>query len=214
MTGSTQKQAKEEKTAVSKIRQPQQKRSIEKKQKIIQACLELVSQQGYHSITTADIAKKAGVSTGIVYSYFKDKKDILLCGLSDYILQMQSPAIEFLANYQPDMDTETVLNRLIDAFIESHRIFDKAHQELAALSSLDPDFTTLFEDFEKKLVSDCAALYTEHVKPLPHLYEKFHIVYHLIETYCHELTLYPRQEVDYYVMRRETISCIKHLLDI
>lgn len=207
-TGSTPK------VQSSKIRQPQQKRSIEKKRKIIQACLELVTQQGYHSITTADIAKKAGVSTGIVYSYFKDKKDILLCGLSDYIMQMQSPATEFLANYQPDMDTETVLNRLIDAFIESHKLFDKAHQELAALSSLDPDFTTLFEDFEKKLVSDCAALYTEHVKPLSHLYEKFHIVYHLIETYCHELTLYPRPEVDYSIMRKETISCIKHLLEI
>ena len=57
------------------IREPQQKRAIEKKEKIIQACVELVSEKGYRSTTTVDIAKRAGVSTGIVYSYFKDKKE-------------------------------------------------------------------------------------------------------------------------------------------
>ena len=45
----------------SKIREPRQKRSIEKKNKIIKAGIELILENGYHSTTTADIAKKAGV---------------------------------------------------------------------------------------------------------------------------------------------------------
>ncbi len=198
----------------SKIRKPQQKRSIEKKNKIIKACLELVSENGYQSTTTADIARRAGVSTGIVYSYFKDKKDILLCGLSDYIIQMQSPVTGFLSSYHANMDIDSMLNKLLDAFLESHKIFIKPHQELAALSTLDPDFHALFENFEKELVSKCALLYTQHIKPLPDLYEKFHIIYHLVETFCHELILNPRSDIDYASMRRETISCIKHLLEI
>ena len=37
----------------------------------------LFCEKGYYRTNTAEIAKAAGVSTGIVYSYFHDKKDIL-----------------------------------------------------------------------------------------------------------------------------------------
>ena len=68
----------------SEIREPIQKRSIETKEKIIEAGFELICNDGYYKTNTSKIAKKAGVSTGIVYQYFKDKKDILLSGLDKY----------------------------------------------------------------------------------------------------------------------------------
>lgn len=198
----------------TKIREPRQKRSIEKKQKIIKAGLELICQNGYHSTTTADIAKKAGVSTGIVYSYFKDKKDILLSGLNDYISEKQAPTYDFLTTLSPDDDFDATLENLIDHFADSHKLFRASHQELTALSAMDKDIGSLFYGFEKKMVASCATIYARQVKPLPHLYEKFHMVYQLIELYCHESVIHPSPDVDYDVMRRETISCIKHLLEI
>ena len=60
------------------IREPKQKRAIEKKEKIIKAGFDLICQNGYHNTNTAEIAKRAGVSTGIVYQYFKDKYDIFI----------------------------------------------------------------------------------------------------------------------------------------
>ena len=54
------------------IRKPIQKRSIEKKGKIIESGFELICEKGYYNTNTAEIAKNAGVSTGIVYQYFKD----------------------------------------------------------------------------------------------------------------------------------------------
>ncbi len=62
----------------NEIREPIQKRSIEKKEKIIEAGFELICKKGYYNTNTAEIAKLAGVSTGIVYQYFRDKYDILL----------------------------------------------------------------------------------------------------------------------------------------
>jgi AcrR family transcriptional regulator len=66
------------------IRQPIQKRSIEKKEKIIEAGFNLICEKGYYNTNTAEIAKNAGVSTGIVYQYFKDKHDILIEGMKLY----------------------------------------------------------------------------------------------------------------------------------
>ena len=51
----------------NQVREPQQERSIEKKNKIISAAYEVFAEVGYYGANTTDIAKRAGVSTGIVY---------------------------------------------------------------------------------------------------------------------------------------------------
>ena len=66
------------------IRDPKQQRAIEKKEKIIESGFKLICEKGYYNINTAQIAKKAGVSTGIVYQYFKDKYDIFITALEKY----------------------------------------------------------------------------------------------------------------------------------
>ena len=53
---------------------PKQKRSIEKKQRIKDAAMKLMSEKGYYKTSSNEIAKEAGVSIGTFYSYFADKK--------------------------------------------------------------------------------------------------------------------------------------------
>ena len=57
---------------------------MKKKEKIIKAGFDLICENGYYNIDTSKIAKSAGVSTGIVYQYFKDKHDIFIAGLEKY----------------------------------------------------------------------------------------------------------------------------------
>ena len=70
--------------AKTDIFEPKQKRSIEKKNQIIETGIELMIEKGYHHTTTDDIAAAAGVSTGIIYRYFRDKHEILIAGLKFY----------------------------------------------------------------------------------------------------------------------------------
>jgi len=46
---------------------------------ILGAALDLFAKNGYAATTTDSIARKAGVSKGLVFSYFKTKQDLLLC---------------------------------------------------------------------------------------------------------------------------------------
>ena len=78
----------------SEIREPIQKRSIEKKEKIIKYGFDLICEKGYHNTNTAEIAKSAGVSTGIVYQYFNDKRDIFLQGIEQYSKSLLFPINE------------------------------------------------------------------------------------------------------------------------
>ncbi len=54
-----------------------QKKALETKQRIYTAAIELMDRKGFENITIADISKKAGVSVGAFYHYFKSKNDIL-----------------------------------------------------------------------------------------------------------------------------------------
>ncbi len=49
----------------------------EKKQLIMNVALELFSDEGYHTTSISKIAKKAGISKGLMYNYFESKEDLL-----------------------------------------------------------------------------------------------------------------------------------------
>ena len=49
----------------------------EKKEKILQAALELFAQEGFKSTSTSKVAKKAGVSEGLIFRHFENKEGLL-----------------------------------------------------------------------------------------------------------------------------------------
>lgn len=61
-------------------RRPEQFEELREKsrKKIISAALELFANKGYGSTSIESIARKAGVSKGLIYNYYRDKKSILM----------------------------------------------------------------------------------------------------------------------------------------
>jgi AcrR family transcriptional regulator len=54
-----------------------QEKALETENRIYTAAIRLMDRKGFERITIADISKKAGVSVGAFYHYFKSKNDIL-----------------------------------------------------------------------------------------------------------------------------------------
>ena len=53
----------------------------ERRGQIVRAAVKLFSEEGYYPTTIQKIARAAGVSTGLIYQYFRDKDDILFLTL-------------------------------------------------------------------------------------------------------------------------------------
>ena len=49
----------------------------QKREAVVEAAFELFLKRGFHSTTTRDIARRAGISAGAPFTYFKDKEEIL-----------------------------------------------------------------------------------------------------------------------------------------
>lgn len=112
------------------VREPRQSRSIEKKKKIVQAGFELFCEKGYHNTNTAEIAKRAGVSTGTVYSYFKDKKSIFLASLNHYAESIITPMYTLFEGINLPLNLYEILEKIIDMSLQTHNIAKSAHEEI------------------------------------------------------------------------------------
>lgn len=52
---------------------------------IITAAVELFARNGYYRTTILEVARKAGISSGLIYQYVSDKDDVLLLALLDVL---------------------------------------------------------------------------------------------------------------------------------
>jgi AcrR family transcriptional regulator len=60
----------------------------DKKERILNAALELFANQGYAATSTSKIAKAAGVSEGLIFRHFKNKEGLLAALMDDIELQV------------------------------------------------------------------------------------------------------------------------------
>lgn len=193
------------------IRTPQQKRSIDKKNRIIEAGYELFARDGYFNTNTAQIAKHAGVSTGIVYGYFRDKRDILLEVLSIYVDKAFTPIMEIFDNLSAPLDFEKLLTRIIDETIETHRNNASIHEALHSLTSSDEAVGNKFLELEKDMtVSIVDTLRAVGYAPSD-LYERVHLAMEMIQSYAHECVYDLHDYIDYNIMRNNIIKVLLSL---
>lgn len=198
---------------MSETRIPTQKRSIEKRNKIIAYGFELMCNKGYYNVSTNDIAKYAEVSTGIVYQYFNDKKEIFIEGIKNYSDNIMFPILNVLKNNEVKINNlENLLNEMLDIFIKQHTLSKNAHEEMIALSHLDPDIAEIFH--QKEL--DTTTIIVKTLKGnnifSENLSEKVHIIIGIVENYCHEVVYHHHKTMNYDVMKKEVIKIIANIL--
>lgn len=188
-----------------------QKRSIETRNKILEVGASLILQKGYHNVTTDDIAKAAGVSTGIVYHYFKDKKDILLVGLDARAEAMYQGFVEnYAASTVGNLDE--FFDGIFDFLLDYHKKFWIIHEELESLYHSDKEIAASIDSYWKKIYVSIAQIYAKKSGKPEHAADKTRIALDLIEDYCHACMTPVIDGLDLDYLRKTTIQLIKGLL--
>lgn len=183
------------------IRQPVQERANEKKQKIIEAGYKLFAENGYYNTNTQEIAKEAGVSTGIVYSYFKDKKDILLYVLKIYIDKVTKPYEKLAESLKPPIDFESLADKFIDITIKTHKDNAHLHNTLHSLEVGDGDVNKEFMNLQDRITDAISNKLTELGYEGTHIEERVHLAMNAIQSFAHESVYDVHDYLDYKVMK-------------
>ncbi len=93
--------------------------------KIMRSFSNLMAQKDFHSITTAEIAGNAEVTEGLIYKYFKDKKDLLYQVLNEHFFEFQAKIENRIANEKTCVEQlEVIIFSSLESYAEN-RIFSR-----------------------------------------------------------------------------------------
>ena len=136
------------------VRNPNQARSRETKDKIIKAANKLFGEIGYFKTNTKQIAKEAGVPVGSVYAYFTDKKGILLESISNAHWQIQeglsSPSNQHKADAEQDGEVRSYIEEILKSNIEIHKQLPLFHRDIKFLRTFEPEIAELLNRTEHR----------------------------------------------------------------
>ena len=96
-----------------------------RRRQLIDATLQTINEVGLHDATIAQIARRAGVSTGIISHYFKDKNGLLEATMRDVTRQLRDAVAVRLAQL-PNASAETRLCAIVDGNFDPTQVNSSA----------------------------------------------------------------------------------------
>ena len=193
--------AKKASPAAKPMAVPKQKRSIETRLKILSVGGDLILQKGYHNITADDIAKAAGLSTGIVYHYFRDKKDILIQALQMAADQLMGDVTRFYHEAEKGdkgLEFDAFAEKTLDYLLEYH------HTDADIAEVSDGFWHNMYEKMEQVFLLKGA-------NPDKSA-ENVRMAVNYIECFCHTYMHPIDPKLDQTYMRKKTIEIVKKLI--
>ena len=127
------------------VRRPQQKRSLEKLALIRNTALDLFSEKGYFSTTTNEIAERAGISIGTLYSYYRDKKDIYEDLVKEHYEKATEQADE--ARMPENLTPRQSVYVMLAATMQAHFVNTAFQKEMAALSAQSEELRAIEQKY-------------------------------------------------------------------
>jgi len=134
---------------------------VNKKALIMDAAMDLFANEGYHPSSISKIAKKAGISKGLLYNYFDSKEDLLVQIMTAGLKKMLSV---FDPNNDGVLSEEEMVNFISDIFDMLKE--NQAYWKLYYAVFLQPTVHILLkDDYEEmlgKFMHMLIAYYTTH----------------------------------------------------
>lgn len=195
------------------IREPTQKRSIEKKNRIIESGFELICKKGFHNTNTVEIAKAAGVSTGIVYQYFEDKRDIFIHGIEQYAKNLMFPINQVSLKKIDKKNIYNEIETVIDDLVKFHASTRSSHEEIIAIQHSDHEVDKIFHKYELEASTNFANFLQENNISSKNINEKAHLILSIMDNYCHEVVYHHHDNLDKDVMKALVINTVINILN-
>jgi len=136
-----------------KARIPVQRRGIESKAKVVEAAKALFIEKGYYKTHALEIAARAGVATGTFYSYFNDKKEVLIELMRQFYRQGRELA---LSELDEDLlnagDWKRLIHNLIQSMLSLHVSQRDLHRTLHPMVFMDRDAFEIYRQEERAII--------------------------------------------------------------
>lgn len=193
-------------------REPIQKRSIEKKRKILDAGFELFCENGYYKTSTTEIAKRANVSTGALYSYFEDKRQIYIETFEQYLNSISTSLFEKLDGIQQPFCLKSFIEKwvsfYVDCYAQAGRPLAQLRMTLLDDEKINQHFSCLESEFFTRIVNILRGNGVTH----DDLFERVYISCILIDSLRQENSVFIHKALNFDALRKQIERAILNSL--
>lgn len=195
------------------IRIPKQKRSIEKKEKIIEAADRVFNRKGFFGSTTDNIACEAGFSVGSVYSYFTDKKDILLACCEKFGQSLTDDICDEINHLTDTGDIQDTIRRALEILQKSHTTQSHLyHDEVMSLKFRDEDIRNYFIHIQKTLMGAIITATGAKGYYFTHPEEQTFLLFQMLDGIEDELAFHENPKIDHDILIQQCVRLIASML--
>lgn len=199
---------------MDKKARPIQARSQKTKENLLKAALAMYEKTGYHNTTVDSIAAHAGVSTGIAYRYFRNKKDILLSVISYGADNIRNIADIEKTDVPDDItDMKQYLEAVLKAFEAFHIKYRNIHEELEGLQHTDEDVRKLYIKIAEEKMENVISKLTVFLHDGKNTREKAYVATGIMEQHCHMMMNNELYGLNADVMRDMTVKAVISILN-
>ena len=187
-----------------RVRIPKQRRSRERKQRIMDTALALFSEKGLMGTSSNEIARQAGVSIGTFYSYFEDKKPVFFEVIRGYYREIADAVLSdgaleiYSMPVRTKGDLKKLVRELIRALYTAHTLSPALHREITAMIYGDPEVERLIREEEGKSIALVGALLSKVSDRLAvaDVEAAVEVVVHSAEEVIHRLRMFEHDIAD------------------
>lgn len=154
-------------------RKPIQKRSIEKKERIINAAFQLIRERGYSEVGIRDIVSRSAVSIGTFYAYYTDKNNLAIDVITYFGEKVYGDfAQDVIDSVKPDSSFEDIIYRAIGNLSNIVKANSSLHKEFEILALQNDEFAEIYHSAEKKRVEQEVYKLLNHFNLLERVHDK------------------------------------------
>jgi len=199
---------------MEKTAKPIQARSQKTKEKLLTAAITMYAKNGYHSTTVDEIAAEAGVSTGIAYRYFRNKKDLLLSALEFASKSVRDiVSLDSIDSMNDNTDFRKYIDTVLRSFEDIHDRFHDIHEELEGLQHTDEDVRKFYAKVSHDMMENVIEKLSHFLPDHANIREKAYLAISLLEQYCHLKMNSDQINLDFSVLREKTIDTVMMVLN-
>ena len=133
------------------LTQPKQARSRQTVLAILEAAADLFATRGYDNVSTSDIATHAGKPVGSVYTYFRDKQQILLA-VWDTLYRAEAEAALAELELTPGADLRSVIEKAVAHLFERQLLYRRLSPTIAYVAAQDAEVAARVRDLNRTVL--------------------------------------------------------------
>jgi AcrR family transcriptional regulator len=137
---------------------------LARRERIIEAVLELASEGGYDAVQVREVATRAGVALRTIYNYYDSRENLLYEAMMEWRLRVSSESVANLSGSTLAERVLSILRHNFEVFADAPNLFETFSRLNLRPGEADPGIYKMMESATDELLADVDPAFADDLR--------------------------------------------------